>query len=246
MKRLGQVAADLHEVGVVTQVATLARSTWSTNLERHEPELGDTPLLLGLQCAENLAQRVHRHYRALRPAPGSHGPASGTTAVTVSFVERALIVKAAGVELQLRKAPAGGGLVPDWAAMSHADGVHRLAAADANSLAYRPEASDQDGRPSTLPSEDALWPLGDAGALRQVSLVWAGTEDGARTSGWLGFPSSGDIPWFAVQPLWWDEAGQDPGSRRRESSRTSDGFADRPAPTPVLRPRTQPRESEGA
>lgn len=242
--RLERVAEDLRAVGVVEQVARLTRATWLANLARYEPEdLGDTPRLLGFQCWENLAQRVHRHYDVRGM--------SGDVPVQASFVEGALLVRACEVELQLRKAPPSDTLLPAWSTFSHDEsaGVHRHAAAVANSNCYRPEASDQDGRPATLPTDGGLWPLGDASALAQVTLVWAGIHDGARTSGWLGFPSIGPVPWFAVTRLWLDEAGQDPGLSRRtspEGDRGGDSFADRPAPTPVLRPRTRPREGEGA
>lgn len=122
------------------------------------------------------------------------------------------------MELQVRKAP-GDALAPAWSAFFQEEsaGVRRHAAAVTNSTCYRPERSDQDGRPSTLSTDGALWSLGDTGALHQVTPVWAGVHDGALTSGWLGFPSTGDVPWFAVAPLWWNVAGEDPGTSRDTS-----------------------------
>lgn len=239
--RLEQVADELRLAEVVDVVREEVRGTWLANLERYEPrELGDTPQLLGLLCAGNISQRVAR-----RCAAGSGSPASklkDQASVRASLPDGSLLVEACGVELQVRKAP-GENLQPDWKDFSwqEADGVRRHAAAAANSRAYRPAASDQDGRPPALP--DGLWALEDPQALRHVIVVWAGAAEGELTAGWLGFPCLGNPGWFAITPLWRDTAGQQPGAGRTPADHAigpADTFADRPEPTLGLSLRKQP------
>lgn len=241
--RLERVTADLREAGVVDVLAQEVRQTWAVNLQRYEPrELGDTPQLLGLLCAGNIGQRVLRCYADRARAAHPDG-----SAVVASLPDGSLLVRACGVDLQVRKAP-GEALQPDWTGFSWEEsvGLRRHAAASANSNAYRPAASDQDGRSQTL-DDGGLWPLNDADGLRHVVLVWAGDLDGGLTSGWLGFPSLGSPPWFAVTPLWRDTASQRAGghlSAAEDPTPVGDTFSERAEPTLSLglRPRRQERQ----
>jgi hypothetical protein len=237
---LKRVAADLAAAGVVAVVAEEVRSTWTANLERYEPrELGDTPQLLGLLCSGNIGQRVARRY------PGRGAEGADAAVVNASLPDGSLLVRACKVELQVRKAP-GESLQPNWSEFSWEEsaGVRRHVAARQNSAVYQPSTSDQDGRPPTL-DDGGAWPLDDPGALRHVTLVWAGDPRRGLTSGWLGFPCLGSPPWFAVTSLWRDVAGERPDVGRLTTDGgagdKADSFLDRPAPTLDLRPRLHPR-----
>jgi len=240
MAHLQQVATDLRAAGVIDIMAQEVRATWTANLERYEPrELGDTPQLLGLLCAGNIGQRVLRRYAGLSSGDGLSRPP-----VLASLPDGSLLVRACGVELQARKAP-GERLQPDWSGFSWEEsaGVRRHAAAVANSSAYRPSASDQDGRPPML-GDGGIWPLEAPSALRHVILVWAGDPEEKLTSGWLGFPCLGSPTWFAITRLWKDTRDERPDRDQPLADGLTNNagtFTDRPEPTLDLGLRPRPR-----
>lgn len=194
-------ARQLTAFGVPAAMGKLIGGVFRRNLERYEPtEYGDTPQGFALLCAFNISQLAFRYYADL--GAGDAGP------VRASLPEsNSLLVQACGVDLRVRKAP-GATLSPVWSAFSwlEAEGVGRHLAATANSAAYQPASSDQDGRSATI-DPNTFWSLNDPAALRHMVLAWAGDMDTGLTSGWLGFPCTGTPSWFAVTPLWRDEPG---------------------------------------
>lgn len=203
LMQLEAVTGRLDGLGVPTVMRQLIGAVFRRNLARYEPsEFGDTTQGLALMCAINISQLVPRYY-ADRDATAV-GPVRATLPES-NF----LVVQACGIQLRVRKSP-GDTLNPRWSAFSwqENDGVGRHQAAEANTSAYRPTASDQDGRPATL-DQGTLFALDDPTALRQVVLAWAGDMDTGLTAGWLGFPCTGTPSWFAVTPLWREEPGAD-------------------------------------
>jgi len=95
---------------------------------------------------------------------------------------------------------------------------------------------------------DGVFPVeGDARALRDVLLVWAGGSSSPFTGGWLGLPTlSGDSPWLAVQRVWWHKA-DDQGTRadrRLPDNPDLDTFERRPYPQPEVRLKPKPKTAE--
>jgi len=215
-ERLDVLVADLRARGVVDVARDLADKVWRANLQRYEPrELGDTTRWLGMSAAGDLTQLLGRHYAGAN--------VRDSTGVSACWPDGALVLKAGGVRMHVMKAPASPLRTPAWGAFawSTADSQSRLLSARRNSAQYAPADSDQDGRPPMLsrPEEclrldsglagqqDPLWGPGeDPARLCDVMLVWSGEQEHAVTAGWLGLPSEGSPPWFAVAPLWWDEA----------------------------------------
>lgn len=188
---LRDVVRHWHQAGPLTDLELLIPQVWRTNVERHDPEgLGDDAMSLGLQSARNIMNR------AVRELAGRDGvEARGGLTLEVRF---------AGRVLHVGKAPAGAAgpwtlWGVDWSASDVRDWAARV-----NSGAYQPVEG-------TLLEE--LPPLEgqrvEARGLTHLHLLWQGTLDG-HVSGWLGFPSLGPDPWFAVEPLFDTAAGPPP------------------------------------
>lgn len=170
LAHLEDTAGQLAALGVPAAMGKLVGGVFRRNLERYEPtENGDTPQGLALLCAINISQLARRHYADL----GAGDPGRVRASLPES---NSLLVRACGVDLRVRKAP-GDTLNPVWSAFSwqEADGVGRHLAASANSAAYQPASSDQDGRSATI-DPNTLWSLNDPAALKHV--VPASPPDG--------------------------------------------------------------------
>jgi hypothetical protein len=226
LAHLEDITGRLAGLEVPSVMAKLVGGVFRRNLQRHEPtENGDTAQGLAWLCAINISQLAHRHYAD--PAATRSGQIRAALPDT-----NALVVRACGVTLRVRKAP-GDTLNPAWSKFTwhEADGVGRHLAAAANTAVYRPAESDQDGRSTTLDTGE-LWSLDEPTALLQVMLTWAGDMDTGLTAGWLGFPCTGAPSWFAVTQLWRDEpaVGAVPADASPISDDSSDNFADQPEP----------------
>lgn len=152
-------------------------------------------------------------------------------------VDRSLRVDACGVHIGVMKAPPSRLRTPDWfgAAFHWAqESDVRRTAAEHNSATYRPTASDQSDRQLAFPVESR--PPAVASTMQDLLLVWSGQAEPALTAGWLGLPCAEGANWYAVEPLWWDQPGEDAAQRPDTVSPSDgDGFADRPAPQPSVR-----------
>ncbi len=228
-ERLERVVADLRAAEVVEVFRDLTREVWRTNLSRYEPsELGDTVQWLGFSSWVNLSQLTFRHYAGREQGHESE--------VSAYWRDQSLLVEACDVRLQMVKSSPSSSRLPMWSSFtwSAADSQIRRRAAQRNSAAYLPTASDQDGRAPTLGqgNEPTLWGApSDLAELRDVMLVWSGDPTNGLTAGWLGFPSIGVPPWFAIAPLWWDEHDERSDASSCPISPDDKGtFSDRPEP----------------
>ncbi len=237
LERLEHVTGTPEVTDLLAVVRQQVGYVWRANLQRQEPAaLGDTSQTLGWLSAVNIAQLLARRFPQRAQLEEEDRPG-----ITAGLVGGALAIRTGNVITRLRKAP-GTSLNPDLTALTweESTGIGRHRAADANSRAYRPTHSDQDER--LIPLEDGLWSLNDPDGLRNLMLVWAGDPETGLTAGWVGFPSAGAPSWFAVQSVWRDEPTQSGGVPVIPNRPTpvDDSFADRAAPTPVLRPRPRP------
>jgi hypothetical protein len=236
LAHLEDVVGRLGQLGVPDTMAGIVGGAFRRNLERYEPsENGDTLQLLALNCAVNISQLAARHFAD--PAATRSGRIRAALPDSNS-----LVVWACDVTLRVRKAP-GSTLSPVWPGFKwrEADGVGRHVAAAANSAAYQPAGSEQDGRCVGLDT-GGLWSLDDPTALKQVMLAWGGDMETGLTAGWLGIPCIEAPSWFAVTSLWRDELGCGiaPADTRPDVGGPSDDFADQPEPRIELglRPQT--------
>lgn len=227
---LRDLVSQLRTAGVIELFEEQVPTVWRRNVDSFDRLLGDTNRSLGFTCHENLRELVVR-------ACAGESSAWRQRGVTALAVDSSLRVDACGVRLGLMKAPPSTKRTPAWHGSDFAwgqDSEVRRAAAERNSVAYRPTASDQLNRQLVMSLEDAE--AVDATRLRDVFLVWSGQLEPALTAGWLGLPSLEGPAWFAVEPLWWHEQ---PGQLQNKGS--DDGparggnFADLPAPNPVIK-----------
>lgn len=171
---LGDVVKDWADRGILGTLRAVVTEVWPRNLDRHETDIGDDRMVLGVQSSRNV-----RNLAVMRLQDQG---------VDAAIVEHSLQVKHAGRVLHIGKARSS---ATAWSIDSQRwdDSEVRQFGAKANSQAY-------------YPSEGALFPVraGDPTALRHLHLTWQGL-DGGVTRAWVGFPRSGDIPWFSVAPL---------------------------------------------
>ena len=231
---LEAVVHELREVGAVSLLEEQVRAVWRRNVDGHDPLLGDTSLSLGIDCSENLRELL------VRECTGGDSPwqARGLSA---SVRDRSLRLDVSGVRIFLMKAPPRpSARTPQWdGAAFHWEQQSevRLDVAERNCAAYDPVASDQTDRQLAM-ALDGEAP--DATRMRDFMVVWSGQIEPVLTAGWIGLPSLERPGWFAVEPLWWDEPGED-GVRREDVAPPSsgDGFDALPTPQPniSLKPR---------
>ena len=173
---LDEVVEQWTGAGVLGELCDRAQRAWRANLDRHDED-DDDALVLGIRSSRNLA---HQTVRALAGA-------SGISAELVGG--RSLRVRHAGRTLGVSKAPSGS---PTWSphAMDWSTSEVRQAAAETNAAAY----AGTEGALFTLRGAD------DPQLLSEIHLVWLGLAEGGTRS-WVGFPRTGDAPWFAVADL---------------------------------------------
>lgn len=165
--------------GPLGTLLALTATVWGTNLRRYEPErLGDDQLVLGIQCSRNLCNLT---VEALRGVTGTK--ARDRQTLEISF---------GGQMLHVNKAPAPSSLWNIWSMDWRTSDV-REEAARLNSAAYQ---SDHGTLFAGLPKRLK----GDVDQLRHLHCTWQGLPDG-EVRHWLGFPRTGDRPWFAVVEL---------------------------------------------
>ena len=176
---LDQVLADWLRRGPLACLLQLIAQVWRTDLQRHDPELGDDAQTLGILASRNLCNLAVRRL-------------SGLPAVRASDRRTLEVVYGARV-LHVGKAPSES-LTWDVTTMDWSSSEVRDDAARANSEAY-------------LAAQGTLFELipfpgrtQSPTALAHLHLAWQGFPDGT-TRAWLGFPRLGAPAWFAVTPL---------------------------------------------
>lgn len=234
--RLQFVVEQLRDTRVTSALEAIVARVWRANTARYEPsDLGDTPRALGITASENIRELTLRE-RWTSAAAGELGQDVHITAPNGS-----LLVVSHGINLLVKKANSMVSLMePDWSSFEWANESDvRRAAARNNTARYKPF---QIGSGTLF---DGVFPAeGDAKALRDVVLVWAGGWSSPYTAGWLGFPTdSADQPWLAVQRLWWHRAdgGGTQRDRKQPTESEVDTFERRPLPHPEIRMKPRPK-----
>lgn len=200
---LDDVLARLRAVGVADLCERVVAQVWERNVDRYDPDVaGDTPTSLGITAAENIRTLL------LREDPASWRPRG----VVLRTAQHALTVHAADVALQVMKAAdrrvdphPDHPLELDWEGTRwEGESDVRRAAAIENARRYEPRAADQWGQTwlTGLVPADGSGRTDDTTGLRHVFLVWAGDPVTAATTGWLGVPYAGVVPWLAAREMW--------------------------------------------
>ena len=205
---------------VLTPLTDLAAEVWRVNLDRQEPGLGDDAQVLGLQSSFDLRNRAVSQLRQ-------------TPEVAARVVNNTLQVGRGGRVLHIGKAPSGS-VRWDVNSIDWAGSDVRLNGAAANSLVY-------------TPTEGTLFPAAnpDPSQLKYLHLTWQGLLDGSIRV-WLGFPSLGDVSWFAVRLLRDADAGRGQGQPVGAPKRTGPDFDILKAPEPNVALRLRPTAGNGA
>jgi len=235
--RLKEVAAQQRRDGVVEMMHEIIGHVWFGNVDRFEPGvMGDTNKSLGGTAAENILTLTLRSM--VDPAGWNL-----SDVVRVGAPQGSLLVASRGINMHVLKAPPTKTLrLPDFEAFSWTGASEtRAAAANANALKYNPWVGGRGGL-----FEGLVEPTGSADALREVFLVWAGGSDAPNTAAWLGFPTTGEAPWLAVEQLWWDESGTGPSRRLAGTPQPPNGpsFSDSAAPEPHVQLKPRPKTAE--
>ena len=217
-------------------IGRIVARVWKANVDRFEPsELGDTNRSLGITASENIRTLV------IRESWAASNPACLGESVHVTAPNDSLLVRAAGVKLHVMKsAPAVTLAEPRWDTDFTWTGESdvRIAAAAANAAGYNPY------RIEGGLFEDMFPAAGNVSQLREAFLVWAGGSASPFTGGWLGLPTLGDLPWLAVENLWWHGIDGMPGARSDYGVPVGDMFSDKEAPSPLVSLKTRPRTAE--
>jgi hypothetical protein len=177
---LEQVTDEWAATGVLRVLRELVGQVWRTDLNRHEPDLGDDAMSLGMQASRNLCNLT---VRRLQGVPG-----------VLARDRKTLEVTYRGRVLHVGKAPSDS---PGWEVtqVDWADSDVREHAAAANTAAYQSSSGTLFEDWDALPGQNL-----DPSALQHLHLTWQGLADGS-TRTWLGFPQLGPWPWFAVLAL---------------------------------------------
>jgi hypothetical protein len=177
---LEQVTDEWAATGVLAILRELVDQVWRRDLTRHDPELGDDAMSLGMQASRNLCNLAVRRVQGLS---GVHAQDN-----------RTLEISYRGRVLHVGKAPSDS---PGWevSQVDWTDSDVRQQAAAANTAAYQSSSGTLFDGWDALPGQNLA-----PSALQRLHLTWQGLADGS-TRCWLGFPQLGIRPWFAVLPL---------------------------------------------
>ncbi|WP_020392447.1 hypothetical protein [Kribbella catacumbae] len=216
---LAEVESDWTASGVLPELLGLLRDVWRTNLERHEPALGDDAVTLGMGSARNFANRT---VQVLVPRNDVIADLQGNSLRVIHL----------GRTLRASKLPGKS---------VHTDPY----SIDWDSSATRhqgPLANSQQLELFELPTEE-LAANSAVGSPRYLHLAWAGDAETGDVAVHLGFPRDtrdGAEPWFAVRMVYCDQPGdQLPIVPVSESG--GDRFDQRPVPPIAVRLRAADR-----
>jgi hypothetical protein len=176
------VIAEWRDDGPLNDLERVVREVWRTNVARHEPELGDDGISLGLQSARNICNRA---VSELHGMPGVL--VRGGLTLEVGFAGRTLHVGKATPD----SSRAWSVWSVDWASSDVRDDAART-----NWACYQPLTGTLLETLPPLPGQPV-----DVEALRYLHMAWQGFVDDGQCRAWLGFPSLGPQPWIAVLPL---------------------------------------------
>lgn len=190
--RAADVSTRLARSGGAAVIRRVISEMWMANAGRFEKGLGDTARSLGVQCSENLAEKLWdlRDDESMRDAGFVVHRRHGATFLTSD-------------ELTIRfvKAPASSGLAPDWSGSFEWESHVRQEAAERNDNAYR--------APRHVPGVEPLFAadgLGDADRINEIFIVWNGLlEETPLTAGWVTLPSLRPEHVLAAESMWRDE-----------------------------------------
>ncbi|MGH3972042.1 MAG: hypothetical protein ACRDS9_01755 [Pseudonocardiaceae bacterium] len=196
---LDECIGELEACGLVRLWHTLARGVAAFNVDRHEPDLGDDLMSLGVTMSVNFRNR------AIRRAQGhaaeraeDHWRVDG---LRVGTKHNSLVMTLGGRQFFVMKAPVVlGRKVTLGSSLSGWDSSDlRGDAAARNSAALDGFRSDHLGQAALFSNDTRLAPLND------FMLVWSADPESALTAGYLGVPIQGARPFAALTQLWWDE-----------------------------------------
>lgn len=221
---LRNVVDDWTATMVLPGLIGVVREVWRTNVERHEPELGDDAVTLGMGSARNFANRVVREF-ALR-----HG-------VQADLQNNSLRVVHLGRTLRASKLP-GKSAQTDPQSIDWETSVARHRG---------PMANSQQLELFGLPEEELL-ENARGSEPRHLHLAWAGDADNGNVAVHLGFPrdnAEGGSPWYAVTTVYRDELGDQLPVLTGGAESDTDRFDQRPVPQVAVRLREDRREADG-
>ncbi|ADB33668.1 hypothetical protein Kfla_4650 [Kribbella flavida DSM 17836] len=221
---LAKVVSEWTATKVLPDLITLLGTVWRTNVERHEPDLGDDAVTLGMGSARNFANRTVRDF-ALRQG------------VLADLQNNSLRVVHQGRTLRASKLPGKS---------AHADPLSIVWDTSA-AKQHGPLANSQQMTLFTLPEEDLLANTADL-QPHYLHLAWAGDPESGDITVYLGFPrdnADGGSPWFAVQLVHRDEIGGQLPITVGAPDPYGDRFDQRPIPeVPVRLREVEPREAD--
>lgn len=238
--RLQQQISSLRDEGVVDMFERIVARVWKFNVDRHEPtEIGDTNRSLGINASENIRTlSLRERWKPDREAN------TVTERIHIDAPNDSLRVRAPGLTVRIMKSAAAPDLKePRWddAFNWKAESDVRLNATRSNMGGYNPFLIGPGGL-----FEDLFPPTGSVAQLREAFLIWSGGSDSPFTAGWLGFPTTGERPWLAIENLWWHGPGRSGALAGASDGVEPDGdsFTTREAPEPSIKLKRRDRASE--
>ncbi|NEA30099.1 hypothetical protein [Streptomyces sp. SID13031] len=178
---LAEVASDWTASGVLPELIGLLRDVWRTNLDRHEPALGDDAVTLGMGSARNYANRTVQEFAQRRD-------------VLADLQGNSLRVVHLGRVLRASKLP-GKTVLADPYSIDWDSSATRHQGPAANSQQL--QLFEGFESPDVELAANAA-----SGSPRYLHLAWAGDAETGEVAAHLGFPrdtKDGAGPWFAVQ-----------------------------------------------
>lgn len=198
--RLAEAREILDASGFAVLLGDLVRDVWHNNVARFDRDLGDNVRVIATQSAENLVVRLLRQMR--------ESERWRATGVAVTFVRGSLLIEYRGLRIHLAKVPQDSRRSPDW--------HHDFPWASQSNVRADAAARVDEVRPTPvqvlgmepLISADGLGDYGDADAINEFIIVWAGElDENPLTAGWIVVPTLRDAQVLAYERIWFDEAG---------------------------------------
>lgn len=200
--RLADAVARLRATGAVDLLSELIRNVWSTNVARFDDAAGDTPRVIAIQSAENIAVRIKRRVR--------DDPPWRATGLEVTTPNNSLLIELDELRFHIVKAPLDARLRPDWGHDFAWEAMSRVReeSAAANDRVYLAPKIEPNMEPFAM--GEGLEGVGNPDDVNEFFLVWAGLlNEQPLTRGWMIVPSMASNPVIAVDELWTDQRQDD-------------------------------------